>query len=293
MNTKNELRSSCLPNQWDKKSLTARIKDSACRQRFEAGCPNEVEIEAYAAALPRDCSGDTAVILGMTPELRLLAAKSFAKVLTIDYSRQAIETYTDWLAAPYRQKEIVINGNWLDFPNYLPGQVRVIMGDGIFGNLLDVEQHRILLANIAGSLLPDGYFITRMAVIPDDFNPDEYTALKIIDRFRKGRINETEFGFDTRMLGHYKCCYDQRTFILDNGKLFRECDDFLRAGTISPEELSFIRRYYFAGKNCIIPECLWQELLRQHNFSFTIQGRSGRSWYEYYKIYKCIKLRRF
>jgi hypothetical protein len=288
MNTKkNELISKLISNQWDRESLIARIKDRNCRQRFEAGCPNKVEIEAYAEALPHNCSQQTAVVLGMTPELRLLAAKSFAQVLTIDYSRQAIEIYTDWLAESYRQREVIINGNWLDLPDYLPGSVPVIMGDGIFGNLLDIEHHRILLEKIASSLTRGGSFITRMAVIPEGFNPDDYAAEKIINRFRNGEINEAEFGFDMRILGHYKCCYDQSTFILNNGKLFRECDDFLRCGRITQEELSLIRRYYFAGKNCIIPQALWEELLQQHNFSFTISRCFGRTWYEYYMVYKC------
>lgn len=276
-----------LLNRWDSVSLLARIKDKDARQRFEAGCPNKVEIEAYAAALPCNCSQQTTVVLGITPELRLLAAKSFKKVLTIDYSRQSIETYTDWLTSSYRQKETIINGNWLNLQEHLPGPVFVIMGDGIFGNLQDVEQHRILLSNIASSLFPGGSFITRMAFIPEGFEPDEHTAEKLINRFRNGEINEAEFGFDMRILGHYKFCYDKNKYILDNAKLFKECDDFLRCGKISKEELSLIRRYYFTGKNCIISQGLWEALLQQHNFSFTIQPCFGRTWYKYYMVYKC------
>ena len=151
---KNGLISKSLFNQWDDISLTTRIKDKDSRQRFEAGCPNKKEIDAYAAALPKDCSKQTAVVLGMTPELRLLAAKLFQKVLTIDYNSKAIETYTGWLPSQYCQKETIINGDWLDLRKILPCPVYAIMGDGIFGNLQNVEQHRILLSNIALSLLP-------------------------------------------------------------------------------------------------------------------------------------------
>ncbi len=274
-------------NQWDSVSLTARIEDKNARQRYEAGCPNRVEVEAYAKALPQNCLQQTAIVLGMTPELRLLAVKFFQKIITVDYSLQAIQIYTDWLPPLYRWKETIINGNWLELKEHLSGPVSVIMGDGIFGNLQNIEQHNILLSNIASSLLPGGTFITRMAVIPEGFEPDEHTAERLIDRFRRGEISESEFGFDMRLLGHYKCCYDKNTFILDNAKLFKECENFLHCGKISQGELSLIRRYYFPGNNCIIPQGLWEKLLREQNFEFKIQHCTGRSWYEYYKVYKC------
>ena len=278
-------------NQWNKESLNARISDRRSGQRFEAASPNEAEINAYAGALPRRCSKDTAVVLGMTPELRLLAAKLFTKVFTVDYSRDAIQIYSDWLAEPYRRREVIIHGHWFDLPKYVPHQVSVIFGDGVFGNLLNVEEHYILLKVVASVLSAKGCFITRKVLIPDGFTPQDDTAEKIIERFRARQITEAEFGFDMRILGHYNCCYNAETFILDNKKLFEECRQFLHSGKITRQEFSIIRRYYFPGKNCIVPQSLWEKLLNEHSFKFVIQQCCGKTWYRYYKIYQCIPVR--
>ena len=276
-----------LSNQWDRESLRARISDEQSQRRFEAGSPNETEIAAFKAALRCDCRAGDCVVLGMTPELRRLAAESFAGVFTVDHNRQAIDIYSRWLEQSHRAVETIINGNWLDLPAHLDGPVSAILGDGVFGNLADVDQHRSLLDSVASALLPGGCFITRKVMIARDFNPEQHTAEMIIERFRNGLIAESEFGFDMRILGCYRDCYDQATFTLDNAEVFRRCEQLLGDGMITEQEHSFIRRYYFPGDNCIVPQDLWETMLREHNFEFSVANCSGRSWYRYYKIYKC------
>jgi hypothetical protein len=274
-------------NEWDKKALQARISDRYSRKRFEAGSPNETEIAAYAAGLPGPEQRDTAVVLGMTPELRVLATREFRKVISIDVNQDAIDLYTDWVPDEKRQCERIIRGDWFDMSQSVAGRVSTVLGDGVFANLTNVEQHIHLLRRIASVLHPMGRFITRMVFIPRYFRVEENSAKQLTAMFRSGMIDDAEFGFGMRFLAHYECCYDHDMFMLDNRKLFKETEEDFRAGRLTAEELSCMQRYYYGGKNCIVPQFLWEQLLDEAGFEFTIQECHGKAWYHYYKVYAC------
>jgi hypothetical protein len=277
-----------LKDEWTTNALASRIKDAGKRQRFEAGSPNETEIAAYALDLPGTFSMKAAVILGMTPELRLLAANRFHRVICIDRSCGAIELYRDWVRKEDGKPEEIIHADWLDLPKLLKTPVAAILADGVFGNLLTVDEHLRLLDCVRSSLSPNGRFITRKAVIPEGFVPEENDRKNLVKQFRGGVLGEAEFGFGMRLLGHYHCCYDSKTYLLDNKKLFFECDEDLRAGRLTEHELALIRRYYFEGKNCIVPQKLWERLLAECGFEFKIHICRGRAWYQYYEVYSCV-----
>lgn len=274
-------------NEWDKKALRARISDRCSQKRFEAGSPNATEIAAYAAGLPGSEQRDTAVVLGMTPELRVLATKEFRTVISIDVNQDAIDLYADWVPNEKSQCERIIRGDWFDMSQSVPGRVSTVLGDGVFGNLPNVEQHLHLLRCIASVLHPMGRFVTRMAFIPRCFRVEENSAKQLTAMFRSGMIDESEFGFGMRLLAHYECCYDHDMFLLDNRKLFKETVEDFRAGRLTAEELSCVHRYYYGGKNCIVPQFLWEQLLNEAGFEFTIQECHGKAWYHYYKVYAC------
>jgi hypothetical protein len=274
-------------NEWDKKALQARISDRSSRKRFEAGSPNETEISAYAAGLPGSEQRDAAVVLGMTPELRALATREFRKVISIDINQDAIDLYTDWVPEERRQSERIIRGNWFDMSQSVPVRVSTVLGDGVFANLPSVEQHLHLLRRIASVLHPMGRFVTRMVFIPRYFSVEKNSAKQLTAMFRRGIIDNAEFGFGMRFLAHYECCYDHDTFLLDNRKLFKESEEDFRAGRLTAEELSCMQRYYYGGKNCIVPQFLWEQLLEEAGFEFTIQECNGKAWYDYYKVYVC------
>ena len=124
-------------------------------------------------------------------------------------------------------------------------------------------------------------------MVPREFRAEENSADRLLRRFRKGEIDETEFGFGVRLLGHYGCCYDPARFLLDNKKLFDECDRDCRNGKITQEELSFICRYYFSGTNCIVPQTVWEQILAECHYDYGTHPCHGRDWYEYYKVYAC------
>jgi hypothetical protein len=276
-----------ITHSWDKKALHARISDRSSGKRFEAGSPNDAEISAYAAGLPGRELRDTALVLGMTPELRILATKEFRSVISIDVNQEAIGLYADWVPKERRQHERIIRGDWFDMSRLVPSPVSTVLGDGIFGNLANVQEHLHLLRCIASVLGPMGRFVTRMAFIPRYFHVEKNSTKQLTELFRSGLIDECEFGFGMRLLGHYECCYDHDTFLLDNKKLFKETEEDFRAGRLTAEELSCVRRYYYGGKNCIVPQFLWEQLLGEAGFEYTIQECHGKAWYQYYKVYSC------
>ncbi len=275
---------------WDEKTLNNRISDFVKHKRYAAGSPDVEEIKQYADSFP--VVDDTVIVLGMTPELRLLATNVFKNVTTIDKNQKAIELYRNWLPDANRKREIIIEEEWLDLSSFIEESVSAVIGDGVFGNLTNIKEHVKLLKQIAKVLSPGGHFVTRMAMIPKNFNPEHNTQEALIKRFRSGEIDEAEFGFGVRLLGHYYSCYNPITYILDNRKLFNECETNFKAGELTEREYSYIQRYYFSGENCIITQSLWEELLINCGFTFQIKPCYGKEWYSYYTIYLCKNMNR-
>ena len=58
-----------MENNWRREDYIARVSDFKLRKRHPAGSPDEAEIAAYARALTGNLKSETAIILGMTPEL--------------------------------------------------------------------------------------------------------------------------------------------------------------------------------------------------------------------------------
>ena len=60
----------------------------------------------------RKTRNSAAIVLGMTPELRIMAAEKFAQVVSVDQSNEAIGLYEDWLSAGDRRKENIFRVEW-------------------------------------------------------------------------------------------------------------------------------------------------------------------------------------
>ena len=271
---------------WSRATLESRIADAGARRRHAGGSPDANEIAAYAAGLPRHSPG-SAVGLGMTPELRALALAHFARVISVDINLESIALYRDWIAPDDRKRETILAGNWFEVPRVVGAPVSVVLADGVFGNLPDRDAHARLLGAIAAALESGGAFVTRMALIPDGFNAAEHRADRLLARFRAGELDEAEFGFGMRLVGHYESCYDARTCWLDNARLFAGCAARHAAGELSDNEWQAMRRYYYGGRNCIIAQREWEDMLARGGWSFQLRRCEGKAWYEYYPVYAC------
>lgn len=276
--------------QWDDQALQARIK-RAGQERYAAGSPDASEIAVYRAALVRALPGETrerkVLILGMTPELRRLGADLGCATVCVDINPRSIAVYRDWLTPGQRARETVIQGDWLQLARLLPRPFDAILGDGLFGNLLTLEAHRRLLGAMHDCLVPGGTVIQRNILIPRGFDPRAHDADALLRAFRAGGIGEEEFGFGMRMWGCFATAYNPDTLLLDNTQVYDTYQAWLASGRLTPSEHALIRRYYFAGRNLIPGESLWETLLAEAGFRFERLPLAGRQWYGYYPIYCC------
>ncbi|WP_232629449.1 class I SAM-dependent methyltransferase [Methylobacterium sp. Leaf118] len=262
-------------------ALESRIKDRSRQVRHEAGSPNADELQRYELCLPDERA--VGVVLGMTPELRALAGRHATRSYAIDHSPDAIALYEDWLSPTARARETVLFVNWMSLPTAVPEKADFIVGDGIFGNLLSVPDHRHLLAQIRNTLAPGGRFITRQALAPVTPEPAE----TLIRRYRQGDLSEAEFGFDLRIKGYWAQAYAREDCLLDCGRVYALIEDDLKSGRLSRDEYEIAQRYVFSGKNMFLPQKLWEDVLVASGFTFERHPLSGRSWYPYYVIYSC------
>jgi SAM-dependent methyltransferase len=271
---------------WDAGALRSRISDATRRRRYEAASPNETELSAYAVALPGADAG-VAVVLGMTPELRALALQRYESIITLDSSAGAIALYRHWVPAAERARERITEARWEEMGRHVRGQVDVVVGDGVFGNLGDAHEYANHLRAIRSILRPGGRLVTRHAVVPRAFDARTHEHSVLLGRYRSGELDPAEFGLGSRLLGHHACCYDPGTGRLDNPKLFSEVDDAHGRGELTTSERAVLRRYYFGGSNCILGQDTWEALLRETGFSVKITALHGRAWYGYYPVYAC------
>ncbi|MFO1514011.1 MAG: class I SAM-dependent methyltransferase [Verrucomicrobiota bacterium] len=273
---------------WNRATLETRIANVQTQQRYFGGSPDPLEIAAYAAGLGDNLHmSNSALVLGMTPELRVLALARFARLISVDSNPQAVSLYRDWVQPTDRARETIVEANWFSLSTVVAQPVAAVLADGVFGNLPDRAAHERLLRAIAAVLAPSGRFVTRMAMIPDVFDPATHHADRLLARFRAREVDAAEFGFGMRLVGHYETCYDRHTGLLNNAKLFAQCAARHAAGELTDAEHAVIRRYYFGGFNCILSQCAWEQVLAAGGWEFQMRRCRGKAWYEYYPVYSC------
>ncbi|RYC14554.1 class I SAM-dependent methyltransferase [Nocardioides zhouii] len=261
---------------WDKETLLARIDDAARRIRHEAGSPCPPEIAAYARALP-DGRRESAVVLGMTPELRTLALSRFERVVSIDMSPEAVAAFGEWPEG--REREEIVQADWRDLPRYARG-VDAVLTDGGFPNSSDVDGMGELLTCVRDVLRPGGRLVTRHPVVPEGLDLDAESHPRLVARYREGSLDPAEFGFGMRLLGHLRCCWDGKH--LDNVRLFAEIDS---DQALTDAERVLISRYVFNGRNVLLSAGEWERLLVGRGYEFAVEVLTGRDWYRYYPVY--------
>ena len=276
---------------WNEEVYRLRINNASQFLRFEAASPNAEEIKQYrdyALSCTRDNSRQPrALVLGITPELRCMAAAAGFELISADRSPDAISIYQDWLQEPARSQEKIIRGDWTVLGEQISGGIDVILGDGVFGNIHGLESHRELLQELISLLNPGGGVVLRQALIPRGFPVEDYESMVLLEKYRAGQLSDGEFGLAMRLWGVSRLAYNPDTCLLDNKIVYDYYDSLRQSGDVTPAELEVVRRYYFVGKNMILQQDLWEEILASTGLSFEVQPLTGRDWYAYYPVYCC------
>jgi hypothetical protein len=276
---------------WSAQDLSARWQDRERRLRYPAGSPNDAEIAAYASCLPAGSGSHLAVVLGMTPELRTLALHRFARVVSVDHSETAIHLLGDWVDPVHRVRELIVRSEWTNISRLLSAKALGVLGDGVFGNLPNLDAWREMLHDLRELLAPGGALILRQALLPRGFTPGADTKWRLLERFRAGEIDEFSFGLGWRLLGHHDTCYDPARALLDSAAIVQATDLDVAAGRLSQEEYDRTRRFAFGGTNILPGEEAWERMLREAAYEWRTVPLSGRDWYRYYKMYACTPAR--
>ena len=282
--------SASMPSSWDAAVYRSRIADADKLQRFEGCSPNVEEIGQYRDYALSAVSGGRsprALVLGMTPELRCMAAAAGFELISVDRNPDAIAVFRDWLQEPARSREVIIQDEWAALGEHLSGGVDVILGDGIFGNVLDLDSHYTLLKDFGKLLKPGGAIILRQVSIPRNFPMQQYDAGMLLEKYRAGQLSDAEFGAAMRLWGMSRLAYDPDTCLLDNRVVFEYLDAMAESGIVTAAELAVVRRCYFSGKNMILPQDAWEQILTESGLEFQVRPLTGRDWYSYYKVYCC------
>lgn len=272
---------------WDHATLTARIADGKEKRRHAAGSPNPTEIAAYARGIALPRHHGRALVMGMTPELRRLALQSYRQVISLDRNPEAVRVYRDWIDPSDAPREQIVLGDWRALADHLPCRVNTALGDGIFANLSEADEHLLLLRLIGRSLEVEGKLVTRLTVIPEGFEAADYTPDDLTARYRRGELDDAEFGFALRKMSLLDRYYDPATYVLDNAAIFADLDQRHQRGELSDGERAAAWRYHFAGPNILLPQEKWEDLLSEAGFEFRIQRCHGKHWYTYYLVYEC------
>ncbi|MBN2481294.1 MAG: class I SAM-dependent methyltransferase [Bacteroidales bacterium] len=277
---------------WDKPTIVSRIADLKSRMRYEAGSPNPKEVELYHKCILTGLSSNAGpkkriLVLGMTPEIRSMAVSNGFEVISVDRSLDAVEMYKDWIPDELKANEEIIQACWFELEKYLAEPVDAVLGDGVFGNILSVEKHVVLLKILKNILNDKGTLVFRKALVPDNFDPDAYDADLLIQKYRSGLLTDAEFGFSMRLWGNYVKAYNPKSFILDNSLTFQRYQSWMNEGRLSEPEYTCICHYYFNGMNMILPQRKWEEILISINCKFERHQLEGKDWYYYYPVYQC------
>jgi len=139
------------------------------------------------------------LVLGVTPELRMLALRKGCEVTAVDISMVMLNAMSEFMDYDGLDKtrETVIHGDWLSVPLEKQGY-DLAMGDGFLNCLDNLRDYETLLARLRDLLKPDGYVSARISNLPDTWKP--MNMLEILEDYGNSRTGNPHPGcFDLQL----------------------------------------------------------------------------------------------
>jgi cyclopropane fatty-acyl-phospholipid synthase-like methyltransferase len=153
--------------------------------------PTPEVLEVYEAHMKMISGRDDpyVLILGVTPELRMLALNHGCRVTAVDFDMVVVSAMSDFMdyTKVDQRKEIILKCDWLTMP-LEKHSYDLILADGSFNVLTNLTDYEKLLTKIYELLKPNGYVSTRIGVCPDNWTPT-----KVIDILKEHRIRVGNF----------------------------------------------------------------------------------------------------
>lgn len=147
----------------------------------------------------RDRSDPHVLVLGVTPELRMLALRKGCRVTAVDISMVMLNAMSEFMdySGLDKTRETVVHGDWLSVPLEKHGY-DLAMGDGFLNCLDNLRDYETLLARLRDLLKPDGYVSTRISNLPDTWNP--MNILELLEDYGNSRTGNPHPGcFDLQL----------------------------------------------------------------------------------------------
>ncbi|MFX0116637.1 MAG: class I SAM-dependent methyltransferase [Candidatus Hodarchaeota archaeon] len=154
------------------KNFLPPIRPSIMDQQVYEGCIKKI----------KDRQGSSVLILGVTPELRMLAIKYCCRVVAVDLHTVMIKAMNRLMDTFefVTCNEVIVKGYWLAMP-FRRGEYDLILSDCSLNSLTKAETRRLLM-EVKRLLKEDGYICMRVMIYPD-----EWTERSILDIFVKHR----------------------------------------------------------------------------------------------------------
>ncbi|MBR9699150.1 class I SAM-dependent methyltransferase [Candidatus Woesearchaeota archaeon] len=149
--------------------------------------PSKQAIELYRKGIEK-IKPSHIVILGSTPELRDLAAEYDCKVTVIDINKEFNEAMNSILKKKNPKEETIIQ-DWIEI-SLLENSVDVVLSDIALENVMAIN-HPLFLENLVRILKKDGLWISKMEVIPNDWQFLDFD--QVLDYYAHVPMQETVF----------------------------------------------------------------------------------------------------
>lgn len=208
------------------------------------------------------------LILGVTPELRMISLENRCRVTAVDESMIIINAMYDFMdySKVSEDGEVIVKSDWLNMP-LETHSYDLAIGDGSLNELPALEDYEKLLIKIKVLLKPHGYFSTRIGVIPNNWS--KVNLIKVLKEKRKG-LKEKNFweiydpDLALRMMFSLDS-FDEETYQMTYEKTIEELTGLYREKKITKEEFEAFLWMYGLDKSQFpfdsIPK-FWMECIR-------------------------------
>jgi len=212
----------------------------ARKKRRSPAAPTQSEqgiIEGFLREAIKGIGNPQVLVLGVTPELRQIALNNGCWVVSVDISSDMIKAMRDLVDCQDRERDKIIQGNWLTVP-FEDNTFDLVLGDASFVNLSSFGDAEKLLLKLNRVLKLDGHLLLHELVyLPDK----KKTFEQIAADYRAGKTKWPDFYVEMRFLAFFDDFYNPKTKIFPMAEVFREIEKKFKAGEITEQEFQGLK----------------------------------------------------